>query len=73
MCDHFFFFFWAVEVDFGWVFRHGRNVLDLSLSMRFANLVQGAKLVLIPVKNDVGKQKKTKSSLCPTRSPRAGY
>ncbi|KND03870.1 uncharacterized protein SPPG_01323 [Spizellomyces punctatus DAOM BR117] len=42
---------WGLGNAEGFGLRHGKNNLDLSLSMRFANLAQGAKLSLVPIKN----------------------
>jgi len=39
----------------GYALTNGRNILDLSLSIRFANLVQGAKLELIKVASSSSK------------------
>ncbi|KAI9017690.1 GLUT4 regulating protein TUG-domain-containing protein [Gaertneriomyces semiglobifer] len=38
----------------GWGLKYGKNVMDLSLSVRFANLAAGAKLTLVKTKGSAG-------------------
>ncbi|KAJ3013685.1 Tether containing UBX domain for GLUT4 [Thoreauomyces humboldtii] len=42
---------WSLGNPDSFGLKHGRVVLDLALPIRFANLAQGAKLLLVPVSN----------------------